>query len=159
MVGLCSGEQLKLQLVALRAAGAYCRGCRPCAAAVGEPLAEACTVPPLAAHQHCTSPPLTSSTALRATLLLHCCVLNKGFSSRVSSGWQRWRGRNCRGCRRRTGQLCTVHCSAAAGLEPLQRVQLQRKHTSHTTLLKFAHMHLDGERRVTFLLLAFQLSY
>ena len=55
MVGLCGVEQLKLQLVALRAAGAYCRGCRPCAAAVGEPLAEACTVPPLAAHQHCTA--------------------------------------------------------------------------------------------------------
>ena len=55
---MCGVEQLKLQLVALRAAGAYCRGCRPCAAAVGEPLAEACTVPPLAAHQHCTAPPL-----------------------------------------------------------------------------------------------------
>ena len=73
MVRLCGVEQLKLQLVALRAAGAYCRGCRPCAAAVGEPLAEACTVPPLAAHQHCTAPPLLPlppAPALLCTTLL-----------------------------------------------------------------------------------------
>ena len=72
MDGLCGGEQLKLQLVALRVAGAYCRGL-PCAAAVSR-------LQRPALHRHChhfsaphsTSSPCTSPGFLSAVYTFTC---------------------------------------------------------------------------------------